>query len=126
MKVKGNQVGNGISTRFEPFGRLAADSRAGLPPGARQSDCDGPADGFDSLSGAQLWSRCNFAQQEAICSRFVSQRSDLLRDALLDDRISLGAGGAGRLGAVVWLEWIAFRDDRLREMVRRGEFGWPK
>lgn len=114
---------NGISIRRVALGGLALASPPGLPPGVRQSDCDGPADALDSLSGAQLWNRCNFAQQEAICSRFVSERSDVLRDALLDDRISLAAGGAGRLGAAVWPQWIVFRDDRLREMVCRGEFG---
>jgi hypothetical protein len=69
----------------------------------------------------KLWSICNFPQQEAICSRFVTQRSEVLRDALLDDRISVGPGAPGRLGAAVWSDWIVFRDDYLREMVRRGE-----
>jgi hypothetical protein len=100
---------------------LALASPPGLPPGVRQSDCDRPADALDSLGGAQLWNACNFAQQEAICSRFVSERSDVLRDALLDDRISLLAGAAARLGAVVLPQWFVFRDDLLREMVCRGE-----
>jgi hypothetical protein len=47
----------------------------------------------------------------------------VLRDALLDDRISLSAGGPTQLGAALVPQWIIFRDDRLREMVCRGEIG---
>ena len=99
-------------------GELA--TRRGLPPGVRQSDCDGAIDRFADFTTAQLWNACDFAQQELLSSRFAEGHWDLLRDALLDDGVTAGAGCA-RLGGLLWPAWIRFRDRNLREMLQRGE-----
>ena len=93
-------------------------SRRGLPPGVRQSDCDGAIDRFANFTAAQLWNACDFTQQELLSSRFAERHWDLLRDALLDDGVT---AGSARLGALLLPAWIRFRDHNLREMLQRGE-----
>ena len=120
-KSQGRYVGNRVSLREICCGQGATLRPAGLPPGLRQSDCDGAADTFEDYSAGQLWGACAFAQQEALCRQFVAEQGDVFRDALMDDRINRGVGGAALLGSILRHHWIVFRDRGLWEMLCRGE-----
>jgi hypothetical protein len=99
--------------------------RPHLPPGARQGDCDRPADPLEDFTAVELWNACNFAQQEVLAARFVAEQGDLLRDALLDDRVASRAHGRAHLGGIIHSAWIGFRDLRLREMLESGQIEPP-
>lgn len=100
----------------------AASQNPGLPAGISQSNCDGPEDPLADADGPQLWLACEAEQQEAIVADFADAHRDELRDAILEleDR-PRPSGDAASLGKQTWQAWIAFRDQSLRELHRRGE-----
>jgi hypothetical protein len=115
-------MGIRISARSAFHGWTALALSGGLPPGLRQRDCDGPLDDLlDEYTATELWNICDLAQQETLCRRYLTERGDLLRDALLDDRASKPASGAAFLGNILWSNWNVFRSRRLLELLRRGE-----
>src|ERR1700677_1334254 len=73
VKSRGIRVRTGILFRrqFTECGAGDVSSRRGLPPGVRQSDCDGAIDRFANFTAAQLWNACDFTQQELLSSRFA-------------------------------------------------------
>jgi hypothetical protein len=97
----------------------------GLPVGVTQADCDGPPDPLADADDQRLWHACDPAQQEDIVTRFALNHTEELRDAILEVEDgpcrSHDSGRAASLGSLVWRAWIAFRDQALRELHRRGE-----
>jgi hypothetical protein len=96
-----------------------------LPPGIRDSDCEG---GFDPLADASahaLWHACGQEQQEKIAERFVQLRAEDLRDVLLTAQESAQSAkpdsAAGLLGRELWPLWSRFRDESVEELHRRGK-----
>ena len=99
-----------------------------LPPGVRQSDCEGVPIPLAEANAGQLWSACSPAQQDAMAGRFSQTHADTLRDAILDledhcaaARASPGAVQRMALAELLWSSWVRFRDGALRELRRRGE-----
>jgi hypothetical protein len=98
---------------------------SGLPVNVTQADCDGPPDSLADADDRWLWRACDPAQQQDIVTRFALNHTDELRDAILELEDgpcrSQDSGRAASLGSLVWRAWIAFRDQALRELHRRGE-----
>ena len=80
---------------------------------------------MEDFSATELWNACDFRQQEFLSARFVTEQGDLLRDALLDDRVASRPGGSAYLGETIWSAWMGFRNRRLREMLGNGEIEQP-
>jgi hypothetical protein len=97
---------------------------AGLPPGIRQSDCDGPTDEPSDLDGDRLWAACSDSLQERIAMQFARTRADDVRDAVLDAEGLDGQAAPAlpqSMGTALWRAWIDYRDHVLNQLHRRGQ-----
>jgi hypothetical protein len=92
----------------------------GLPPGARQCDCDGAFDPFADASFEELWEACDERQQYAIAQRFAELYVDDLRDALLEGQQERGESERIAPLQRVWANWTNYRDRALGALCRRG------
>jgi hypothetical protein len=114
------RTGNALNRDREIFG-------ARLPPGVRDTDCEGRPSLISDVGETRLWRICGPREQERLSSRFAELHVELVRDAILDAEDSQAVAGSSerrresRLGGLLWREWVDFRDRALREMRRRGD-----
>jgi hypothetical protein len=118
-------MGKISSENFVGRGRRIFGSR--LPPGVRDTDCDGRPDPLVETGERRLWLICGPLRQERLSARFAELHAELLRDAILDAEDSSVLLAPTEFASQflfvgsIWSAWIRFRDRALREMCRCGE-----